>query len=326
MSRFVETCLGHVFYYDTAFSYLLSINTTDRKVLVAPELDVETQLELWLKEKKRAVDVNELSLSYYRCIDGFVRNHFADYFANQHVLMIDSNALQMFKDTLTKQKIKTRKNIMGALHNFMLWLLRSEKIDRMPLFPEIKGEDAKESQALTVEEQAEAFALLPEEHIDIFTFGAETGLRSGELCAARVSDINLRTETMMVQRTISVGQVRETTKGRHKNVIALSQEALRIAKRNMLGKDKSEFLFINPKKSSRYTINRLYQLWTGSRSEKFNDISVHELIRHSFCTQLMANTTIDAFAAMDVMRHKDIRMTNRYNHRNVELSRQHVNV
>ncbi|HPB38803.1 MAG TPA: site-specific integrase [Syntrophorhabdus sp.] len=322
----------HIFYFDTAYSYLMAINKTDRKVLVTPELDVETQLELWLHCKKKSVEMGELAPSYYRNLEGYVRNHFADYFANWHVLMIDKESIQMFKDTLKTQKIKTRKNILHALHNFMTWLEENDKIDKIPAFPKIKGDDARVSQALTVEEQAEALSLLPEKHRHIFLFGTETGLRSGELCAVKVGDINLRQGTMLVQRTLSAGTVRETTKGKHKNVIPLSEDALRIAAANMKGKNRNDFLFTQPiwdngksPTQERYTINRLYRLWLKYRTEKFADITVHELIRHSFCTQLMNNTSINAMLAKDVMRHADVKMTDRYTHRNVEQSRQYIN-
>lgn len=316
---------GHIFYYDTAYSYLMAINKTERQVLVTPELDVETQLEIWLKDKKKQMDMGELAPSYYKNLEGYVRNHFRDFFANWHVLMIDKDSIQVFKDTLKTQKIKTRKNILHALHNFMTWLEDNDKIDKIPAFPKIKGDDARVLQALTVEEQTEALKLIPEKHLPIFLFGTETGLRSGELCAAKVGDVNLRQGTMLVQRTISAGEIRETTKGRHKNVIPLSDDAINIAEFCMKDKSRNDFLFINPYSGKRYTVWGLFKLWKKYRGNRFSDISVHELIRHSFCTQLMNNTSINAMLAKDVMRHTDVKMTDRYTHRGIEQTRVYVN-
>ena len=116
-----------------------------------------------------------------------------------------------------------------------------------------------------------------------------------------------------------------TLKANHKNTIPLSEDALQIAAENMTGKNKGDWLFIHPETGRRYTPNRLYQLWVKWRGEQFTDITVHELIRHSFCTQLMANTSVSTLTAKDLMRHRTLAMTDRYAHRNVEGSRPYVN-
>jgi integrase len=111
-------------------------------------------------------------------------------------------------------KIKTRRNILNGLHVFFVWLHDTGEIDAVSAWPEVKGDDAETRTAVDYEDQEELTSRIPEAHRDVYIFGNETGLRSGELCALRICDIDLKAGTAKIQRTLSCDRLRDTTKGR----------------------------------------------------------------------------------------------------------------
>jgi len=92
----------------------------------------------------------------------------------------------------------------------------------------------------------EGLLKIPEEHRDVIEFGFETGLRPGELCALKVKDLDMRGQQALIQRTWSGSKLRETTKGKTKRFIPLSDRAFQIAVKHIPDKHPEAFLFVNP--------------------------------------------------------------------------------
>lgn len=112
----------------------------------------------------------------------------------------------------------------------------------------------------------------------------------------------------MIQRTWSDAVLRETTKGKNKKWIPLSSVAYEIVARNITGKFGNEFLFINPDTESHYRPKKLDYLWRQAGAI----VTLYEGTRHSFCTQVAE--VGDVLLTRDLMRHADIRTTQKYYH------------
>ncbi|KJU85050.1 protein containing Integrase, partial [Candidatus Magnetobacterium bavaricum] len=160
---------------------------------------METKLNDWLEQKSEEEEANELSPDTIRHYQSYTKNHFIPYFKGLDVKEVEFHHIENFKDRLPKRlKIKTRRNILNALHSFFTWLRRKGIIKEVPNFPEIRGDDAKMRTSIDIDQQQEVLKRLPKHHRDIFAFAFETGLRGGELCALKVKDVDLNRKTILV--------------------------------------------------------------------------------------------------------------------------------
>ncbi|MBF0557118.1 MAG: hypothetical protein HQK96_21600, partial [Nitrospirae bacterium] len=120
----------------------------------------------------------------------YIRIYYMPFFKDMDITEIKFEHLERFKDKLPKKlRIKTKRNILNALHSFFGWLRNKGVIGELPRFPEIKGNDAKSRTAIDYETQTHVLQRFPEDYRDVFIFAFETGLRPGETSALRVSDV-----------------------------------------------------------------------------------------------------------------------------------------
>lgn len=276
------------------------------------ERSVANQLCEWLDQRERDMNSNELAVSTYRHYRAYIKLYFKPKLGKLDMRELDFGALTQFKDWLAEKdiKIKTRRNVMNALHAFVRWTWQRGIIKAMPPFPEVQGDDAEVKYALERCEQDKMLLNIPAEHRDVFEFGFETGLRPGELCAVKVSDITRL--GLIVQRTLSCGTIRETTKTKSKCTIPMSQRAMEIAQKHAAGKLPFGFLFTSPTTGKYYSTEFLRRLWAEKNPKS---VTLYEAMRHSFCTQLIASG-VDLATAQFLMRHADIRSTLAYFHAN----------
>jgi len=321
---------GYVFTYEKARDKLIDINKAIRSRTFNPvdfsddqvrERRFENMMERWLNQKAEEERGNEFSPETLKSYRSYNRVYFG-YFNGWDVREIHFEQLERFKDDLPKtKKLHTRRNVLNALHAFFGWLRKKGVIKEMPVWPEIKGEDAKVRIAVDLEDQDGALKRIPDEHADIFTFMMETGLRPGEGCALKVKDFDLKEGMALIQRTWSGAKLVETTKGKNKEPIPLSETAWQIAVKHCAGKFPDDFLFINPATKRGYRYKFIYRRW-----KKFSELPVtmYEATRHSFCTQV-SESGANTMQAKALMRHKDIRSTERYFHGSIKKLRDLVN-
>ena len=216
---------------------------------------------------------------------------------------------------------KYKKNMVDCLRSFFNWLLRWGELKELPIMPEIQTPDSIPRRAISYEEQLEALANIPFEHRGFIEFMMETGLRPGEACALKISDINSKDKTMIVQRTYSEHVLRETTKGRHKMRVPLSDRAYELIKESIGDTIGDRFVFINPATKKGYVPETIRKVWKKcSRS----DVDIYSATRHSFCTQLV-EMGMSEIEAQGIMRHKDARSTRSYFHPTQERQRGFLN-
>ena len=321
---------GYVFTYPRAVARLVAINAaiqnktfnpvdfSDKKV---QERRFENMMERWLEQKAEEAQANELSSETLKIYRSNNRKYF-EYFLGWDVREIRFEQLESFKDSLpTRLSLKTRRNILHALHTFFTWLWKKGVIQAIPPWPEIKGDDARKMRALDREDQDKALERIPQEHRDLFILMCETGARVNEVCALKVKDIDFKNGVWTVQRTYSGKKLRETTKAKNKLPIPLSDKALEVARQHAAGKFKEDFLFINRKTKGSYRYKVLNNLWNKFAKA---GVSLYEATRHSFCTQIV-ESGVSTLVAQLLMRHADVKSTKNYFHANIVKFREVVN-
>lgn len=164
---------------------------------------------------------------------------------------------------------------------------------------------------------------MPQEHRDVIEFSFESGCRPGEVCTLKVKDIDTVNRTALIQRTYSGRKViKENTKQKSKKFIPLSDCAYEIVMRHITNKHPESFLFINSTTGKGYKPDYLSQkLW-----RKYSELSItfYEASRHSFATQLV-ELDVDVLSAQLLLRHSDLRSTQRYFHGSINRLRDMVN-
>ena len=316
---------GAAYTFKDAFADLLTINNEIKEKVFNPQdwlpKTVEGRkfvnaFEKWCDQTKA-----KLSPSFYRTRLVYFRTHYT-YFYEMDVRDIKLKHLQIFYDSLpSKLSAKYKRNMVDCLRSFLNWLLRWGELKELPIMPEIQTPDSVPRQAISYEEQLEALSHIPIEHRGIIEFMMESGLRPGEACALKIGDITFRDRSMMVQRTYSETELRETTKGRHKMRVPLSDRACELiqdAIGNVLG---DRFVFINPVTKRGYipeTVRKIWKKYSGS------DVDMYSATRHSFCTQLV-EMGMSEIEAQGIMRHKDARSTRSYFHPTQERQRGFLN-
>jgi len=276
----------------------------------------------WLDQRQMDVSSKELTPETLRCYRSYFRNHFMALY-DLDVRTISFGELEHWKDTLSRTiKIKTKRNLVACLQVFFRWLRKKAVIKELPLFPDVSGDDSNVRVALDYNEQVEALSRIPEQHRDFYEFLFETGLRVGEGCALKVKDIDLSQQRALIQRHYSGSVLLETTKAKNKKWIPLSNRALEIAAESVLGKHPEAFLLINPETKRGYRCEFLRKLWKRCSGL---DVTLYEASRHTFCTQIVEGGLCNTLQAKQLMRHADIRSTEKYFHGSISKLKDIVN-
>jgi integrase len=315
--QFRRDTQGEVFDYREACKTLININSeiedpyiqfnpidwTDLKI---KERKFENKISQWLEEKETEERNEELSYGTLRDYRGYVKNHYSILYGVD-VRDIDLAKLSELKNSLSNVGIKTRKNIMDALHVFMVWLKGNGIIKEVPAFPEIKGYVEKQYRAMEYDAQVEVLDRIPKHHKDIIHFLMETGIRPAEACAMIVENVNPFNGTAVIERTFSKNRLRHTTKQKATRIIPLSDVALSIIIRNIKDKLPTQFLFINPTTGTHYLSDTLWRIW---RNYAGTEASLYQGTRHSFGFQLAQHNDIEK--VRELMGHSTVEVTKKY--------------
>jgi integrase len=283
----------------------------------------ETLIEKWLDEKEKLVIQGTFAYSTLASYRSIVKKHLV-FFDGKDVREIKKRHIKDFDNHLYESGIKrrsTKQTIYSLLHSFFNWLLNDQElISKVPVFPDIEGEESAPKTYLEYEDQQECLQKLPDQYRDIFAFGMETGLRSGELCSLLIKDIDPKRLDIVVTRTFSSGRrLHNKTKQKRTERIPLSDTAIEIIKRNAGNKTGGNYLFLDSKGNPHYA-HKLWWVW----KRYIGTATPHEAMRHSFGNQLLD----DGMPLEDLqiaLRHKTITTTMKYVHRKTERLRDRIN-
>lgn len=308
--RFFHDKAGKPYTYTMALQTLITINNEIQEHIFNPVDYMRATIDerLFQNAFERFIEKKEAVYAPSNKYRTYQRNYFS-YFDGRDVRDIKLKHLdEFYREHLPgRLSAKYKNNIMSCLFAFLRWLQRWGEIKELPTFPALDPDNSVPREAPSYEEQQAALERIPEVHRDIIEFLMETGLRPGEVCALKIMDIKLDIGKMLVRRTISMGTVRETTKGHRKTWRTLSTRAYEIVKECSDNRIGNEFVFIHPGTGKRYSTEFLRVLWrkhAGSQYDLYSN-------RHGFGTQL-AETGAGELEVQSLMGHADIRSTQRY--------------
>lgn len=308
--RFFYDSHKNAYTFTTAFKDQLKINQEIEEHTFNPaeyetkaidERIFENAFTRFLEKKEEEYAPSNKYRSYF--------NNYLHYFDGKDVRDIKLKHLEeLYKKHLPRDRSpKYRNNIMSCMFAFLRWLKRWGDLKELPTFPELDPDDCTPRDVPTYEEQIKALRNIPEVHRDFYEFGMETGMRPAEVCVFKIKDINFFQGKVLVRRTLSAAQERETTKGHHKRWRTLSTRAYEIAKENGLRRDPEEFLFINPVTLSGYRTEFVRKLWKKYAGIPYQNYSN----RHALATRLVESGAGE-LEVMELMGHSDIRSTRHY--------------
>ena len=170
--------------------------------------------------------------------------------------------------------------------------------------------------------------------MDIYKLGIlvcmSTGLRLGEICALKWSDIDFHSRTLTVCRTVQ----RIAVEGRDtKTMLLVGEPKSSFSKREIPLSDSLIQLLSLYRKSGGYVIKgnmpmepRTYQNKFAKYLEQSNIESKNfHILRHTFATNCN-NSGADVKSLSEILGHSDVRITlNRYVHPTIETKRCHIN-
>ena len=261
-----------------------------------------TKLDEYITHKELQLDRKRIHPSSLKSINYHIKMYIRPAFEHINEEELTKSIISNWLDNLPRElKRKTRMNIYITFKSFINWMGHPVQLPKID-----EDDDSDIRQALTYDEQQEALQRIPERHRDIIEFGMETGLRPGEIVTLQSIDFNPMKGTLWVRRTLSGGEVIETTKGGSRVEISLSDRAHDIARKNAGG----AWLFVHPYTNDRYGINALNKIW---KKYSKSHVSFYEASRHSFISQLV-DDGVSSLQIKTLARHSDIRTTQRYSH------------
>jgi integrase len=142
--------------------------------------------------------------------------------------------------------------------------------------------------------------------------GVYAGLRSGEIRALRVGDIDLDAGILRVVRTLS-GDEEEQPKGDKERIVPVAPQLAEILRGAIEGKKADERVVLTGRGTTpcrQHVLSRFVELQVRAGARK--KWSVHAL-RHAFCSHLV-RVGIGVEAVRALAGHSSIRVTNRYVH------------
>lgn len=192
---------------------------------------------------------------------------------------------------------------------------------------------AKPVEVMKLAEQARLFEILYSD-MDMNKFGIllclSTGLRLGEVCALKWSDIDIDGKLLYVNRAVQRIAVEGST-GKtklmesdpksmfSKRVIPLSDEMARLAR---AFHDNCEYVISEDRPTEPRTYqNRFHKLLGEAQIPRYN----FHILRHTFATNCI-DSGADIKSLSEILGHSNVNITlNRYVHPSVETKRQHLN-
>lgn len=208
--------------------------------------------------------------------------------------------------------IKGKYNVLTTLKSMLNYATKDGIIRTLPPFPKLSIGLPDDIQYLTYNEQQNVLQAIPEGQRGIFDLAMEYGLRIGEVCAIQ-KDCIVGNE-LIIKRSFSNGQLRETTKTGHIRKYRLTDKSKKNITEAIKKPSFSNFLFVN-ENGKNFTSRSLNRIWKIACSKSGIKIDLYNAVRHSLGCQLLdEGQPIEL--VRDVLGHSSTNMTRRYAKRN----------
>jgi integrase len=233
-------------------------------------------------------------------------------FGSMRLDQIDESALRGFARSIEIEKRKA-KGPIGFVRTLLREAAQQGLIDAAPRLPPGVIKDAKKLPAAPMLAEVEDLVAKSSGWIRIaLVLGVYAGLRSGEIRALRVGDVNLDAGIIRVVRTFSADE-EEEPKGDKQRIVPIVPQLAETLRTAIEGKGKDERVVLTSRGTTpcrQHVLSRLVELQV--RLGAHRTWSVHAL-RHAFCSHLV-RVGISVEAVRALAGHGSIRVTDRYVH------------
>lgn len=263
----------------------------------------------WLALKKPNV-----GLSYYRGCKYNIENHLKPFLKDIFLPNINKNLLRELQNGLHYEP-KTKKNIMDTLSS-MLRDACPDYISMVPKFPGFKGSETiipPDIQTLELDDFWKIWGKIPREDRYIFLFMILTGCRTSEARAFRKVDI--RKDHIMFVVTFDHADNEVPVKGKKPKPGPLTQSLKNLF--DIIPPNVTPRVFVNPRTGREYS-HHITDIWNDAcKAANYPYIKLYNATRHTYATLLMNSGDFELNEIKDLLRHTELKMTERYAHRKI---------
>ena len=335
------------------YKYIYSKSYTEVKIL---KKDFNIQKDKYINtQKKLSTSISEICTEWlnknkikikqstYATYHRIIHNHIIPYFNNTEVKDITNTAVQKFiedkYDNGNDLSVKTIRDITSVLLQIIKHAEKEKYISNFDYDICLPKLQKKEFEILTGIEEQKLNSYL-KNNLTLINFGVilakETGIRIGELCSLKVSDIDINNGTIEITKTIqriknfdtdikAKTKIIITTPKSQKSIriIPLSDSIISIVKKLYKNYNSDCYILTG---TTKYIEPRIFQKKFKEiiSDIKIKNITVHSL-RHFFATKAVENG-FDIKSLSEILGHATVKFTlDIYVHSSFELKRNNMN-
>ncbi|MGO9737217.1 MAG: tyrosine-type recombinase/integrase [Desulfomonilaceae bacterium] len=272
----------------------------------------------WLTIQEKRFEIGDLSPWYIRDLRRWIEDRFIPFFGQTELHDIKGlHITKFYYEIAPGLKMKTRHNILGALHKLFTDAVKQEIIVTLPTFPpEFSKSKIPEPdwRWADVETQDKLLKCLDDDAVYFIYFLMTHGARPSEARALQHEDIDQKNLTVTFRRTFS-DEIIKHTKNKKIRTIPVDDIWLEIynARRNP---EDLPTAFVFTHKGKPLTEYWARNKWRYARRQAQVQINLYSASRHSIATQAAVRGE-SIYLLQRFLGHTDARTTERYAHVNV---------
>jgi len=245
------------------------------------------------------------------------RNHIKPYFENKTVMQVKPIDIKLFQDYVQAKGING-KATLGQCRYLLSEVFKSYILSGDITVNPVKMVDTPAYKKNSKKKSIKVFSL---DEIDIILKNTTddfknligilffTGMRIGELLALKWEDVDFKTDTISINKTISVGTIgTPKTISSDRDIEMLPQAKEFFIKQRFFTGIKNTFVFLNNKQSHYTQTSALYGRFVSLLKKlKLEHRSLHSA-RHTFAS-MMLNNNIDTMWVSATLGHENVKIT-----------------
>lgn len=314
---------------------LNSIKTnTLKKSTNSIKTDFKDACKEWLEYKKSSIKI-----SSYAKYNFIVEKYILPFFNNCKLYELNKNSLNELIIKNNNLAPSTQKNIATVFKAIISFVNDKYNLNLEITSCQFKKAYAENMKVLSVFEQEKLVRYLLN-NIDLINLGILvclfTGLRIGEICALKWSDIDLKNKTIKVSKTIQRVQIVDDYHNSKTTIISQSPKSNNSIREIPMTDDLISIIYKNVKnfnKNTYFLTGNKHYIEPRNLQNKFkkilanakiNDINFHAL-RHTFATRAIENG-IDVKSVSEILGHSNVSMTlQKYVHISMQQKLKEIN-
>ncbi len=312
-----------------------SIKTnTLKKSTNSIKTDFKDACKEWLEYKKSSIKI-----SSYAKYNFIVEKYILPFFNNCKLYELNKNSLNELIIKNNNLAPSTQKNIATVFKAIISFVNDKYNLSLEITSCQFKKVYAENMKVLSVFEQEKLVRYLLN-NIDLINLGILvclfTGLRIGEICALKWSDIDLKNKTIKVSKTIQRVQIVDDYHNSKTTIISQSPKSNNSIREIPMTDDLISIIYKNVKnfnKNTYFLTGNKHYIEPRNLQNKFkkilanakiNDINFHAL-RHTFATRAIENG-IDVKSVSEILGHSNVSMTlQKYVHISMQQKLKEIN-